>query len=219
MNDSTELFFAGASSGQKLGFAGYYSFIALIVALPILMALVDRRYLWSNYRREVVVLSVWSFLYSAFGFYWVPGDISFWMPLLVAWWLLLGFVLTARTGSGKRLQFAHYLLPITFVAAIAIANSIMVIWPRTDLIGNRYYLTANEVAAQTMPGDMVVTDASTIETLYLAYFSGRLIAPVSNVGIDNQQLAREMEQAIQIVRARGGKAFVFRDGALIRLEP
>jgi len=219
MNDSTELFLAGASAGQKLGFAGYYSMIALIVAVPLLMALAERRYLWSNYQREVVVLFVWSILYAAFGFYWVPGDISFWLPLLVAWWLLLGFVLAARAGSANRIQLAYYLLPITFVTAIAIANSIMVIWPRRELSSNPYYLAANEVASQTMPGDMVAADATNIESIYLVYFADRFIVPVSDIGIDNQQLKRDLEQTIQIVQGRGGKAYVFRDGTLTRLEP
>jgi hypothetical protein len=70
-----------------------------------------------------------------------------------------------------------------------------------------------------MPGDMVATDASNIEFIYLLYFADRLIVPVSDIGIDNQQLKRDLEQAIRIVQGRGGKAFVFRDGTLTLLEP
>lgn len=38
-------------------------------------------------------LAGWTVLYGAFVGYWVPGALSFWAPVLAAWWLLLAVVL------------------------------------------------------------------------------------------------------------------------------
>jgi hypothetical protein len=53
----------------------------------------ERHLQWRS-RREI---ALWVVLHAAFAFYWVPSDMSFWLPATVAWWLLVALLIATRT--------------------------------------------------------------------------------------------------------------------------
>jgi len=99
INDSTADHLAAAGWWRRGAFGAYYAALALVMAWPLAAGWRRRARLWAGWRRAGVGLGVWAALFGAFAVYWVPGDVSFWLPVLAAWWLAVGLVVA--TG-GRR---------------------------------------------------------------------------------------------------------------------
>jgi len=84
MNDSTRDFLAVAGNSERLIFLAYYAFIALFALLPLLCLVARRDKLWTSAKRPLLVLLTWTITFAVFVFYWVPGDLTFWLPVLAA---------------------------------------------------------------------------------------------------------------------------------------
>ena len=125
----------------------------------------------------MTVLAVWSAGFAVFAFFWVPGDVSFWLPLLAAWWLLLALAISAVTSDATRTaKTGRWLTGLTVaVIALAIANATFEVLPRRDLATNLPYQVAMDVAAQTGDDVIFLTRGDDISGLYLAYFAGRQV--------------------------------------------
>lgn len=93
MNDSTRTFLAVASWPARLLWGAYHLLLLLVALLPLLQTLRLRRRGVRLPQRTVMTLAVWSIGFVLFAIYWVPGDVSFWMPALAAWWLWVVLVL------------------------------------------------------------------------------------------------------------------------------
>ncbi len=136
MNDSTKEMLAAAGSKKRLSFFAYYGLIAILMLLPLLCLLRHRLVVWASARRSLFVLGTWSITFAVFAFYWVPGDITFWAPLLAAWWLIVAICsstfYSARWLSGVVLA----------VLLLGIMNATQVILPRTVLADNLAYSIA-----------------------------------------------------------------------------
>lgn len=92
LNDSTAAHLARAGWGERIAFAAYYALLLALVAVPLLAVWRRRRVLWRTHRQALAMMGVWAFLYAAFAVWWVPGDMTFWMPVATIWWLLLALV-------------------------------------------------------------------------------------------------------------------------------
>lgn len=105
----------------------------------------------------------------------MPGDVSFWLPLLAAWWLLLALVSSVVSASQPR-NARRWLAGLAVaVLALAVVNAAFEVLPRRDPSTNLPYQFAADVAAQTGEDDIHLTRADDISGLYLAYFAGRQV--------------------------------------------
>jgi hypothetical protein len=65
---------------------------------------------------------------------------------------------------------------------VAFANAIFEVLPRHDLARNQAYGVAEQVVAETGPGDLVLVRGDDLVGLYVAYFGPRQVAVVLNDG-------------------------------------
>jgi hypothetical protein len=228
LNDSGRAFLGGASWGQRLAFGAFYGAALLLALAPLYLAARLARPLWPPARREIAVLLAWSALYGSFAVYWVPGDISFWVPVLAAWWLLAALVTAVAAGSragqapeGGRPFWARRpgRALLILAALLALANATTVIWPRHNLATNTTYRLAQEVAGQTAAGDLIISDGDDLVTLYLVYFGRRTVLPVARLDQDPDAVEARFAGWINETRASGGQAYLLRGRELVFLSP
>jgi len=177
MNESTRAFLTTAAARGRVLFGLYYLVVGVMALLPLLVALRCRQRLWAEHRRELGTLAVWTVLYGGFAIYWVPGDISFWVPLLVAWWLLAALVLPpVRYGE---------MAMSAMVSVLLVANALLAILPRHDLARNTRYALVRELAEHTAPADLVLMGGGDgLLAVYATYFARRQVAGLSLEGAD-----------------------------------
>jgi hypothetical protein len=183
LEGTTRQFLARASPAGRLLFAGYHGGVLLVVCAPLWLAWRarrrDRHRLWpgerQSRRRALLVLGTWAALFAAFGFYWVPGDQSFWLPVLAAWWLLVATALAAAEVTGRRLAVA-----LACVALLAAGNALFEVVPRHDLRRNAAYQAARQVIANTPREEIALVRADDITGLYLEYWGDRQVVTVES---------------------------------------
>lgn len=178
LEGTTQDFLSQASLAGRVGFALTYLAVLAAALVPLVVAWRWRARLWPAQRRPLGILAVWTTLYAAFGFYWVPGDVSFWVQVLAAWWLLMALLAGARREESRRWAFGL----AAAVAIVAFANAAFEVLPRHDLVRNRTYALATQVVAETSPGDLVLVRSDDLVGLYLVYFGPRQVAVVVNDG-------------------------------------
>jgi len=197
LGGATRDFLQRAPATGRLLFAGYYGLVLLAVLAPAWLAWRHRRALWPAARRPLLVLAAWTVLFAAFAFYWVPGDQSFWLPVLAAWWLLVSLVLAAGRVRGLRLAAV-----LVAVAVLALGNALFEIVPRHDLRRNAAYHLAQEVAANTTAEDALLVRTDDLTGLYLAYWGDRQVSYVHG----DQEGAAELLARVVAARAASGAA-------------
>jgi hypothetical protein len=138
-------------------------------------------------------------LFAAFGFFWVPGDQSFWLPVLAAWWLMVSLALAAARVRGPGLAAVA-----AAVAVLAVGNLLFEIAPRHDLRRNAGHQVAQQVLAQTTPEDILLLRADDITALYLYYFGSE--RPIFFVSGEPQSLAEILAHSEVKQPAMGGHA-------------
>jgi len=84
-----------------------------------------------------------------------------------------------------------------------LVNAVLFVLPRHDLQRNRAYWIAAGTAERTQPGDIVVTGADDILSLYLPYFVQRTVVVAGPNGT-----ARAVDEALTRAAARGSRVFV-----------
>jgi hypothetical protein len=186
LEGTTRQFLAQTSAPGRLLFAGYYGLVLLAVLAPIGLAWRHRHELWPAERQPLLVLATWTMLFSAFGFYWVPGDQSFWLPVLAAWWLTVALALGSVQDRGLRTATV-----VAVVAALAIGNGLFEVVPRHDIGRNVAFQVTQQALANTTPEDVLLVRGDDIAGLYLTYWGGRQVAYLpSDVWIPEELLPR-----------------------------
>lgn len=177
MNDSTAVYISSVSTGEKLKFVGYYALLLIITLIPLKIAFVHRRWLWHQYRRPILVLAIWTTLYAAFAIYWVPGDITFWDPVLSAWWILVALVLTAPEPAPKttNLPRSSYALVASITLFLLMANGMFAIIPGHDLNSSLGHQIAGTISTITTDNDLIIVNGQELHALQVEYFTDHLI--------------------------------------------
>lgn len=186
---SSAAFLRQVSTGQQAGFVAYYLLVLVLAVAPLALVWTWRRKLWPRQRRPLVVLAVWAACYSLFAVLWVPGDLTFWLPVLASWWLLVALVLE-RAGQRALVIAAGLTLALTVV------NLTVEILPRHDLARNRYLPLALAIRDFTAPGDAVLTRGDDPLGLYAVYYSGRLVNYANAAG--------DLDRALEALAAQPG---------------
>lgn len=174
LGGTTRQFLAQASLTGRLLFAGYYGLILVAVLAPFWLGWRRWSELWPARHRALLVLGTWLVLFSAFGFYWVPGDLSFWLPSLAVWWLIASLVLGVAEVRWRRLA--------TVAAAVVIlglGNALFEVLPRHDLQRNLAHQVARQVIANTAQEEILLVRGDDIAGLYLQYWGDRRVVYVS----------------------------------------
>lgn len=219
LEDRTSLFLAGATWLQRVAFVGYYALILVIVAVPVGVAFIKRRQLWQSYRWVLAVITTWMVLYSAFAFYWVPKDMEFWLPVLVAWWLLVGILLTLpRIEYPESVdKWLAHLPKLSFglntvvgiVLLFLIANAVMVVLPQHSLERNRSYWLAMNINQHTRQNDLIIT---LWHDWYISYFTDHRTISILELllepGSNKEAVFATLDQNIAGVQAQGGHVFL-----------
>jgi len=198
MNDRTSAYLATAGRLERATFAGYYALAAALAIVPLWLAARRRTILLAAHRRTVTLLALWALPQAALAFYWVPGDCSFWAPVLTAWWLLVALLLAIAAHQRRGLAAVAVLALV-----LMLVNAALFVLPRHDRQRNRDYWIAAGTAERTDPADIVVTGADDILSLYLSYFARRTVVTAGRDGT-----ARAVDEALTRAAARGGRVFV-----------
>jgi hypothetical protein len=201
---TTRDYLAAAEPTGRVLFGVTYAIVGLIALTPPLLAIRQRRYLWPVQRRALLALAVWVALFSAFAFYWVPGDQTFWLPVLAAWWLLLALVASHSPTNHPPIKWLA--IPI---AALALANAAFEIVPRHNLSANHAYQLAIRAATHASGTDVILTRSDEITGLYAAYFGDQpvfFIADDSDLDAMLSNLEQPVTTSVIIISANQGQA-------------
>ncbi len=183
--------------------------VGVILAGLFYIAFRMRKALWQNYRAPLLALGVWSFLNLCFGFYWVPKDIQFWMPLILAWWILAGLTLHELFRAAPPINPLWLSFPSFLPTLLVVVNAVCLTLQHHSLQRNLPYQLAAFIADRTQPGDAVITAE---DDRYIPYFSGResislfrdLVDPANNP----EQVYAALGERITAIRARGGSVYL-----------
>ena len=191
INDRTTAFWMAANSGQRAVFVLVYVAVAVVAVVPLVLFWRHRRE-WSLEWRQRFLL--WAGMCTIFAFWWVPGDLEFWLPVASGWWILVGLLI----GRGVVPPFVAALaIPLLFVV-----NGSAVIWPHRDETRNQLLHAALDIGQHTSQQDSLITSSAL--DIFIRYFVGR-----TTVNIDTEG---SVERAVERVRAQahqsGGRIFL-----------
>lgn len=200
LSDSTRELWAAASGAWRAGFVAWYALAALLFATPLVMALRGRRRGAAPEDRAWRPLLLWALLAAAFAVFWVPGDLSFWVVLLVPWWLLAGRQLGDRP------------LGAALVALLALVNGGSLVLPNHDASRNQAYHEAGSLAGAMADGDLLMVPVEGRLQVY-AYYLTRGSVFVPGAGSDalppEKRLAANIAKALERTGQRGGRLLVY----------
>jgi hypothetical protein len=214
----TSFFLAEASGIQPILWGCFYSIVLVAVLFPIFLAYRQRKHLALR-QREFFILATWGLFYGVFAVYWVPGDVQFWMPVLIVWWLLVGFLLTSVKVSAfadtrfpfKSLERTTALLAAGVVLLFLI-NLFASILPNLSLSQNRAYQIAQSVEEHTLPQDLIITTGGDSLYLYIPYFGHRktetVLQQLLYPGATKEGVFRSIAQKIAETNEVGGRVFL-----------
>lgn len=206
MNDSTKELLLAADQKLRLSFFTYYGLVTLLVLLPLIYLLSHWRKVWANAKRTVLVLGAWSIPFVVFAFYWVPGDITFWMPLLAAWWLSVALCFSVSRSTALTAGALLVVLLLGFV------NAEQTILPRTVLESNQAYKIAQYVADETEEQDTILITADDLTLLTVFYFSERHVIPVQEPIIARENLPSWIAKNLEDGGNYTGRLFMLETG-------
>jgi len=78
------------------------------------------------------VFLIWSLFSTLGALIWVTGDLSFWLPVTMLWWVLIISAFEMRVTEGSALAGQSIIAPLcmlSIVAAVAACNFFAVIGP------------------------------------------------------------------------------------------
>ena len=172
MNDSTALFLNLATGAQRILFGFFYSILGIIVLIPLFGVIRHRQWLLQEHRRSLILLALWSALYAGFAIYWVPGDVSFWIHVLSAWWLIVAIVMNAPDLKSGMISVSTLLVAV-FVALLFLNNAFSVILPRHNLPLSLTMQTAQRINSLTSAEDVIAVNGLELIALEVEYFADR----------------------------------------------
>ncbi|MBD3266735.1 hypothetical protein GF373_08705 [bacterium] len=112
------------------------------------------------------LLGLWILIHGSVAVFWAPGDVEFWVPVLTAFWLLLGWL--ALLGGRKGAVCLGSLVVLLFVC-----NATFSFYPASNPNNNTHLQLAKALHKQSEPGDLIVTPGADWISTYVAYFSQR----------------------------------------------
>jgi hypothetical protein len=235
-----ESWFSSATHVQQAIYVIYGIIVALVAIAPLAIAFKQRQ-LIRDYRRVLAMIATWAVAYAAFAIYWVAGDYSFWVPVLVSWWLLIGILIAANTSVGGERnvtvtsRWTFFRIAKIVVIVIFVINLTITIVP--NLTPNRSYRIAMSVKEHTTPDDLIVTPGGGDLFLTIPYFAERRTVSIyhSILGLcdsskfnlcpiltysgpeghrnNKRDVFNDVDRMIRDVQLRGGQVF------LIGLQP
>jgi len=200
LSDSTRELWAAASGAWRAGFMAWYALAALLFASPLIMALRSRRRGAAPEHRDWRPFLLWALLAGAFAVFWVPGDLSFWVVLLVPWWLLAGRQLGDRP------------LGTALVALLALVNGGALVLPNHDASRNRAYIEAGSLAGAMRAGDLLMLPIEGRLQVYTYYLTrGAVFVPGAgdNALPESARVAANIAKALERTGQRGGRLLVY----------
>jgi hypothetical protein len=225
LNDRTSLLLANAGLPMRIGFAAFEAVLLVVFVAPLVVALRGRRELLHRHRRPMAVLIVWVALQAGFAFYWVPTEMKFWVPVIAAWWILVG-LLTAMNARRRpaatdpraravwRRPRPEWLVPALAVLLLVV-NGAGLVLPHRALDRNRAHGLAVSIRDRTRPGDLIIVpDASDV---YFQYFGERETLSVLRLMLGQRLTkAAALEQVdAEIARRHQAGARVY----LVKVQP
>lgn len=196
MNESTRALLLSWDWPRRLAFAAFYGLGLLVALWPLWLAWRRRGTLWPANRRVLITLLAWTLPYAAFAVWWVPGDFSFMLPVLIAWWLLLALTLPPLPHGERWLA--------AFVALLLLCNGALSIVPRTNLRSNERYTLAQDLVAHTAPDALVLLSGSDgMSWLHVSYFARRQAYLLPLVSPDAAQYLSWTARAVADARLAG----------------
>ena len=190
LNSSTAAFWQTATLGQRALWAGYYVGVAGLILSVVLGLWRARRRLWRTQPQAALAALCWVGSATALALAWVPGDLSFWLPVTVMGWWGVGWL--AAQGEG---WIRPNLLSLVCLS-LALLNGLFFILPQHQAATNLPLTVAQRLAAESGPNDLLLATTPQALPIYLGYFTGRpTLAVYSNP--PEASLAAEYSAALQ----------------------
>ncbi|MBN1399575.1 MAG: hypothetical protein JXA74_01985 [Anaerolineae bacterium] len=207
----TQQYLGQAGALERGLFVATYGATLLGVALGAL-AIMRRRAALRQRPGWTRVLLCWGVCYGLFALYWAPGDVQFWAPLLVPWWLFMGLALATPTGEPNAPCKREMRYLAVSALALMLINGATTALPSTRLRTNRPYWVAQTVASYTSPRDVMITSGADRLVVYLPYFARRRTVSLYHIlrraPDDRSQVWSELDELITQTQAQGGRVFV-----------
>lgn len=199
LSDSTQGLWAAASPAWRAGFGAWYAVAALLFAAPLALGLRTLRREGAGSRVWAPLL-LWALLAAAFAVYWVPGDLSFWVVVLVPWWLLAGRQLGDRRWG------------LALVALLGLVNAGALVLPNHDGARNAAYVEAQALTATMAAGDLLMVPVEGRLQVYAYYLSsGAVFVPGAGNGElpEEERMKQSIAKAMDHVERRRGRLLVY----------
>jgi hypothetical protein len=206
MSESSRAYLATGSLWERGAFVVYYLAVLALAATPLLVALRGRRTLWEGHRRTLTALAVWSALYAAFAWYWVPGDVTFWVPVTAAWWTLVGLELSSLPSPRATRRSTRAALAVAL--ALFALNASLAILPRRFLPPAHPRHVAREVGGRVPPDALVIFEGEGMESLYLTYLTGHRAFSLPPRSEGPGRLSAVVRERIADVRREGHPVYL-----------
>lgn len=209
LDTSTQAFWSFSGSYDRTLFVLFTLARGIILFFVLFLVFLRRRNLFHTYSMVLIFLGIWTFQNIIFGFYWVPKDIQFWMPVIMAWWLVAGIAIFSNQNklvlSRGVTSVGLVLLPIV----LFFTNGVGLIWPNHNIETNLAYQTAKIISNSTNATDKIITVE---EDYYIPFFSHRstisifreMVAP----GATYQQVFQNLQKEIESALSDGGKVYL-----------
>ncbi|MDX1613719.1 MAG: hypothetical protein R3300_05365 [Candidatus Promineifilaceae bacterium] len=215
MNDSTGAFWAAADGATRLVFVATYLIAAGLAALPLAYGWRHRRKLGLTRAGLPAALLLWALLQALFAWFWVPGDVSFWLPVLAVWWIVAAMVMDRRIGRARSATGRRWLAQATLlILMLGLLNYGMLIEPRRDPASSQPIQLAGQVAARTEADAVLLVAPDDTTALYVAYFAPRrLVAAPVHESDELRQLAATLTPGRAVYVVRGGQLLPLTSGS------
>jgi hypothetical protein len=207
MNDRTTLFLSSATTWERLWFIGFYVVMTFAVVLPMMVGLIQRRWLWQEHWRTLIILVVWAGFYTVFAIYWVPGDLTFWVPVTVAWWIFTPLVLGAPFTRPSVVCFS-WIGAILFILILFTNNAVSFILPQCDRSQSSILQLSTALKKYTSPEDQLVVNELEVLALQTKYFSDCKFIEVTPWPGNIEESRNEVVKALDSADRQGNRVFI-----------
>jgi hypothetical protein len=173
---------------EKIGWAGAQFATAALIGAVVIRSLDSLRHrvsfglsscLGCSDGKVPILCFAWIIPLGTATALWAPGDVEFWVPVLPALWLLLGWLVTIHPNPRPSMVFASILVLILFLSNLTLSFC-----PASDPANNIGLKRASVLKEKTESGDLVITPGANWITTYVAYFAER---PVFDFELETNQ--------------------------------
>lgn len=200
-----------AGHAARAGLMGFFGAVLAVMSAPAVALVAGRNRPSADERWLGVMLPLWFAVHAAFGLFWDPGFIKYWLvPLIPVWVVFALFLDRAGQRPGRRYRLALAGVAL-FVGFTLVTNLLARALPGSRGADNPWPTIAGALR-DSKEGDLFVSDGHPLE-FYIAYFAHRDVVSTALINYANAGepavLGRVLGEQLRRHRSDGGDVYLF----------